>query len=41
VTHNELAAFVEFTDDQYILYQSADYEVEGITLEYFFKQGHE
>lgn len=38
VAHNELAGFVEFTDDLYVLYQSADYEVEGITLEYFLSR---
>lgn len=32
---NELAGFVEFSDDAYVVYKSADYEVEGITLEYF------
>ena len=32
---NELAAFVEFVGDEYVVYKSADYEVEGITLEYF------
>jgi len=32
---NELAGFVEFSKDAYVVYKSADYEVEGITLEYF------
>lgn len=32
---NELAGFVEFSEDAYVVYKSADYEVEGITLEYF------
>lgn len=32
---NELAGFVEFSENSYILYKSADYEIEGITLEYF------
>lgn len=33
--NNELAGFVEFAKEEYVLYQSTDYEVEGITLEYF------
>jgi len=32
---NELAGFVEFSGDTYTVYTSADYEVEGIALEYF------
>lgn len=32
---NGLAGFVEFDADEYVIYKSADYEVEGITLEYF------
>lgn len=32
---DELAGFVEFTEDSYVVYKSEDYEVEGITLEYF------
>lgn len=32
---NELAGFVEFSEDGYVVYKSGDYEVEGITLEYF------
>lgn len=35
---NELAGFVEFSKDSYIVYKSADYEVEGITLEYFMSK---
>lgn len=35
---NELAGFVEFIDDTYVLYKSADYEVEGVTLEYFISK---
>lgn len=35
---NELAGFVEFLDDTYVVYKSADYEVEGITLEYFMNK---
>jgi len=35
---NELAGFVEFSEDNYILYKSADYVVEGITLEYFMNK---
>lgn len=33
--HNDLAGFVEFGTDEYTVYESADFEVEGITLEYF------
>lgn len=36
--NNNLAGFAEFTEDTYVLYQSADYEVEGITLEYFLEK---
>lgn len=32
---NELAGFVELLEDTYVVYKSADHEVEGITLEYF------
>lgn len=32
---NELAGFVEFSEDEYTMYTSEDYKVEGITLEYF------
>ena len=35
---NELAGFVEFSKDRFIVYKSADYEVEGITLEYFMNK---
>ena len=35
---NELAGFVEFLEGTYVLYTSADYEVEGITLEYFMNK---
>lgn len=32
---NELAAFVEFSKDQYTIYSSEDHPSEGMTLEYF------
>lgn len=35
---NELAGFVEFSEDKYIVYTSADYKVEGMTLEYFMNR---
>ena len=35
---NELAGFVEFAEDSYVVYKSADYEVEGMTLEYFMNK---
>ncbi len=35
---NELAGFVEFSENTYVVYTSADYEVEGITLEYFMNK---
>lgn len=35
---NELAGFVEFAEGTYVVYTSADYEVEGITLEYFMNR---
>lgn len=35
---NELAGFVEFSESTYVIYTSADYEVEGITLEYFMNK---
>lgn len=35
---NELAGFVELSEDAYVIYTSADYEVEGITLEYFMNK---
>lgn len=38
IQKNELAGFIEFTEDKYIVYTSADYKVEGITLEYFMNR---
>ena len=35
---NGLAGFVEFFGGSYVVYKSADYEVEGITLEYFMNK---
>lgn len=35
---NSLAGFVEISGDAYTVYKSADYEVEGITLEYFINK---
>lgn len=35
---NELAGFVEFSENTYVVYKSSDYEVEGITLEYFMNK---
>lgn len=35
---NGLAGFVEFSGDTYVVYKSGDYEVEGITLEYFINK---
>lgn len=35
IENNGLAGFVEFGSEEYIVYRSADFEVEGITLEYF------
>lgn len=35
---NELAGFVELSKDTYVVYKSADYAVEGITLEYFMNK---
>ena len=35
---NELAGFVELSGDTYVVYKSADFEVEGITLEYFMNK---
>lgn len=32
---NELAGFVDFTGDTYVIYRSGDYETEGMMLEYF------
>ena len=34
----ELSGFVEFSEDKYTVYTSADYKVEGITLEYFMNK---
>ncbi len=33
--NNGFAAFVEFSEDSYVVYTSDDYKVEGISLEYF------
>lgn len=38
IEKNGLAGFVEFSEDTYIVYTRADYEVEGITLEYFMNK---
>lgn len=35
IENNGLAGFVEFGADDYTVYESADYETEGISLEYF------
>lgn len=35
---NELAGFVEFSENTYVVYKSSDYETEGITLEYFMNK---
>lgn len=35
---NDLAGFVEFWEDKYTVYTSADYEIEGITLKYFMNK---
>lgn len=35
---NKLAGFVELSEKGYTVYKSEDYEVEGITLEYFMKR---
>jgi len=35
---NGLAGFVEFSEDTYKVYTSADYEVEGVTLKYFMNK---
>lgn len=35
IANNDLAGFVEITEDEYVVYKSDDYEVEGMTLEYF------
>ncbi len=36
--NNDLAGFVEFAEDSYVVYTSDAYEVEGITLEYFMNK---
>lgn len=38
IESNGLAGFVEFKKNDYIVYESADFEVEGITLEYFLNR---
>ncbi len=38
IENKGLAGFVEFNMNKYVLYKSADYEVEGITLEYFLSR---
>lgn len=38
IEKNGLAGFVEFFEDTYVVYKCADYEVEGITLEYFMNK---
>lgn len=38
IEKNELSGFVDFSEDKYTVYTSADYEVEGITLEYFMNK---
>lgn len=35
---NELAGFIEFSDNSYILYKTDDYKVEGVNLEYFINK---
>lgn len=35
IMNNDLAGFVEITEDEYVIYKSDDYKVEGMTLEYF------
>lgn len=35
---NDLAGFVEFSGDEYTIYESTDYDLEGVTLEYFISQ---
>lgn len=35
---NDLAGFVELANDNYTVYESNDYQVEGITLEYFLNR---
>lgn len=36
--NNDLAGFVEIGEESYTVYESADYTVEGITLEYFMHE---
>lgn len=38
IENNGLAGFVEFKETEYVVYESADCEVEGITLEYFLSR---
>lgn len=38
IRNNELAGFVELSLDKYVVYKSEDYEIEGITLEYFMSR---
>lgn len=38
IENNDLAGFVEIGEETYTVYESADYIVEGITLEYFMNQ---
>lgn len=38
VENNDLAGFVEIGKDVYTIYESADYPVEGVTLEYFLSR---
>lgn len=35
---NNLAGFVDFSDDTYTIYKSANYQVEGMSLEYFINK---
>ncbi len=38
INNGEIVAFVEFGTNTYTIYESVDYEVEGITLEYFINK---
>lgn len=38
ISGNDLAGFVAFGKEEYIVYKSADYKTEGITLEYFISR---
>lgn len=38
IENNDLAGFVVFGKEKYTVYKSADFQVEGSTLEYFFNQ---